>query len=57
MTVDKLLDRINSNKHPLLIDIRSASEFNGADGHIPNAKSIPIMDLTSNLEELHSFKN
>jgi len=57
MTVDQLFDRINSNLPPLLIDVRGAKEFNGDDGHIPNTKSIPIMELASNLEDLHSSKD
>lgn len=56
MTVDQLFDRINSNLSPLLIDIRGAKEFNGDNGHIPNAKSIPIMELASSLENLHAVK-
>ncbi len=57
ITADDLFERFNSNKPPLILDIRSTQEFNGADGHIPNARSIPIMELKSNLEDLHSFKD
>jgi len=57
ISVDQLLDRINSNKPPLVIDIRSTKEFNGAEGHIPNAKHIPIRELKSNIDNLQSFKN
>ena len=56
ITVDELFERINSDQPPLLIDIRSAEEFNGGYGHIPNARSIPILELESNLEDLDSFK-
>jgi rhodanese-related sulfurtransferase len=56
ITVDNLFDRINSNQPPTLIDIRSAAEFNEGYGHIPNAMSIPILELESNLEDLESFK-
>jgi len=56
ITVDNLFDRVNSNQPPTLIDIRSAAEFNGGYGHIPNAMSIPILELESNLEDLDSFK-
>ena len=52
ITVDELLDHINSNDPPLIIDLRSANEFNGKKGHIPNAKHIPIRKLKSNFEEL-----
>ena len=61
ITVDNLFNRINSNIPPLLIDIRSPTEFNGTDeltryGHIQNARSIPILELESKLEDLDSFK-
>lgn len=54
ITVDDLFDRINSNRPPLIIDLRTAQEF--ADGHIPNARSISITQLASNLEFFQSFK-
>ena len=61
ITVDKLYDRVNSNQPPLLIDIRSPSEYDGTDeaisyGHIPNALSISILELESILEDLQSCK-
>jgi rhodanese-related sulfurtransferase len=57
ITVDDLFKRFNSNKPPLILDIRSTEEFNGATGHIPNSKSIPILELSSNFEDLQSFKD
>ncbi len=54
ITVDDLLDCINSNWSPLIIDIRTVQEF--ADGHIPSARSISLTELASNLENLQSFK-
>ena len=56
ITVDDLFDRVNSCQPPLLIDVRSAEEFYGGYGHIPNARLIPILELESNLEDLDSFK-
>jgi len=56
ITVSDLNDRINSDEPPLILDIRSEPEFNGAGGHIPNAKSIPINELKSKLEDLQLFK-
>jgi rhodanese-related sulfurtransferase/TusA-related sulfurtransferase len=55
ITVDELLDRINSNQPPVIFDVRSAKEFNGADGHIPNSMSIPIRKLSSELKDLQSY--
>ncbi len=60
ITVDELFERVNSEQPPLLIDIRDAADFNGTGyatyGHIPNAKSISILELESKLEDLQSFK-
>ena len=60
ITVDDLLDRVNSDQPPLLIDIRDAADFSGGGyskyGHIPNARSISILELESKFEDLQSFK-
>ncbi len=60
ITVDNLYNRIKSDNPPLLIDIRTTQDFQGQGdskyGHIPNALSIPILDLESNLENLEPFK-
>ena len=60
INVDELFNRINSDQTPLLIDIRDTADYNGeftgGYGHIPNAKSIPMLELESSLEDLDSFK-
>jgi len=56
ITVDELFERVNSDQPPLLIDVRSPAEFNGGYGHIPNARSIPVLKIESNFENLDSFK-
>jgi rhodanese-related sulfurtransferase len=44
-----------------MIDIRSAEDFNGTGystyGHIPNARSIDILQLESSIEDLQPFKD
>ena len=59
ITVDDLFDRVNSDQTPVLIDIRGVEDYNGVGystyGHIPNAMSIPILELESHLEELEPF--
>lgn len=59
ITADGLVERLNSNQPPLLIDLRSKKEFDGSGhdkyekhGHIQGAKWIPFMELPSHLEEL-----
>jgi len=60
ITADELYDRINSDRPLLLIDIRSAEEFNGTGmskyGHIKDALLIDILELESHFEELEEFK-
>ena len=56
ITVNELFILFNSNKPPLILDIRSTQEFNGTDGHIPNSRNIPIMELKSNFEDLQSYR-
>ena len=56
ITAKDLHDRINSNAHPLIIDVRSAQEFSSGFGHIPDSKQIPIMDLVSSFYNLSDFK-
>jgi rhodanese-related sulfurtransferase len=55
ITVDELKEKMDSNEPLLVIDIRSAKEFNGKKGHIPNAKHIPIRKLKSNFEDLQPY--
>ena len=56
ITVDELFDLVNSDQPLLLIDVRSPGEFDGGYGHLPNARSIPVLKLESNFEELEPFK-
>ena len=56
ITVDELHDRVNSDRPPLLIDVRSPKEFNGGYGHIPNARLIPVLELESHFEDLEPYK-
>jgi len=56
ITVDDLFTRVNSDRPPLLIDVRSPGEFDGGYGHLPNALSIPVLELKSHFEDLEPFK-
>lgn len=61
ITVNELYLRLNSDDPPLLIDVRTASEFHGTYenshyGHIPNSLSIPMLELESVLESLEPYK-
>ena len=62
ITTDQLYELFNSENPPILIDVRSRKEFYAAKGsykeygHIPESKSVPIMQLTDNLEILAPLK-
>ena len=49
------LDNFLNNDNILILDVRRVEEFRS--GHIPNAKNIPVGELSSRLSELNSYKN
>ena len=61
--VQELNELINSNQAPLIIDTRDKNDFYVLEGafskygHIPNAKLIPLFQLTANLIHLAAFKD
>ena len=56
ITVDELFEQMNTGTSPLLIDVRSAEEYSGGYGHIPNAIWIPMLELESRLDDLEEYK-
>ncbi len=61
ITMDELRERLGSDDPPLLIDVRTAPEFDGTYenskyGHILGALSIPMLELESRLDELEPFR-
>ena len=60
----ELFDRINSDLSPIIIDVTEPKFYAGSDqkkleeietGHIQNAKLIPILQLSANLEDLQPY--
>jgi rhodanese-related sulfurtransferase len=39
-----------------LIDVRSPAEFDAGYGHLPNARSIPVLKIESNIEDLEPYR-
>jgi TusA-related sulfurtransferase/rhodanese-related sulfurtransferase len=62
ITAEELFDRRNTDQPPLIIDTREKDEYAGAEGawkttgHIPDSRSIPIMELAGKIEDLEEFK-
>ena len=50
-----LVDRLNTDRAPVLLDVRSAEEF--AAGHIPGAIHIPYDEIPSRLAELAEYRD
>ena len=59
--VDQLYNLIKSNQSPLILDTRDKLDFYAREGsfkkygHIPDAKLVPLFQLTATLELLSSF--
>lgn len=56
ISAEDLRTRIDSEQPPLLIDTRSAKEFNSGFGHIPNSKHMPLMELVGSFGNTDQFK-
>ena len=52
---DELENIIKNNKNTLILDVRSVGEFRS--GHIPNAKNIPVQELSSQINNLDAYKD
>ena len=52
---EQLQNIIKSNKNTLILDVRSPGEFRS--GHIPNAKNIPVQELSSQIDDLDAYKD
>lgn len=46
---------INENKDVIILDVRAKEEF--SSGHMPKAKSFPIHEIPSRIDELEKFKD
>jgi uncharacterized membrane protein YdjX (TVP38/TMEM64 family)/rhodanese-related sulfurtransferase len=51
-----LKGRLEQSDRPLLIDVRTADDFVGPLGHIPDARNIPLERLPAHLAELEPSK-
>ena len=54
LTPEEVLNRIDGNTAPLIVDLRAPVEFGIA--HIPGATNIPLPELENRLEELRGDK-
>ncbi|MGD8742576.1 MAG: VTT domain-containing protein [Granulosicoccaceae bacterium] len=52
LNVEQLKHGLDNDEDILVLDVRSADEFIGEQGHIKNAKNIPVEDLAERVDEL-----
>ncbi|MEE9200922.1 MAG: MBL fold metallo-hydrolase [Candidatus Brocadiales bacterium] len=57
MPVEELRRRIESDKAPILLDVREQKELEGDLGHLPGIKHLPIGSLSGRLSELEGYKD
>lgn len=56
LTVEALKHELDSGMDVLVLDVRSASEFVGAQGHIASARNVPLEELATQLTKLDDYK-
>ena len=56
LEVDALKKKLDSNEDVLLLDVRSAEDYVGEQGHIADSVLIPLEELTARLSEIEHFK-
>ncbi|MDH5612074.1 MAG: VTT domain-containing protein [Gammaproteobacteria bacterium] len=55
LAVDELKQRLDSDEEVLLLDVRTAEDYVGEQGHIAGSKLIPLEELEYRLEEIGDY--
>ncbi|MCW8987122.1 MAG: VTT domain-containing protein [Gammaproteobacteria bacterium] len=55
LDVESLKQKLESNEDIIILDVRTAEDFTGEQGHIHNAKNIAVEELASRIEELSRY--
>ncbi|MCW5877056.1 MAG: rhodanese-like domain-containing protein [Anaerolineales bacterium] len=56
ITAEALYEKMQSGQRPLLIDTRGREEFRSGFGHLPEAQSIPLMEIVVGFASPSAFK-
>jgi len=57
LSVAQVTDLLGRDSSTVLIDVRTPEEWSGESGHLQNALSIPLPDLTARLPELEQYRS
>ena len=55
ISIDELKQRLDSDQSLLLLDVRSAEDYVGEQGHIAGSSSVPLEELEQRIEELKDY--
>lgn len=56
ITVEQVRDKLINKEDVILIDVRTAPEFDGSLGRLPGAILIPLAELESRIEEFEKYR-
>jgi rhodanese-related sulfurtransferase len=56
LSVETLKSKLDHNQDVYVLDVRTASGFVDAQGHIPQAHNIPVEALAQRLDELEDYR-
>lgn len=56
LSIADFKQRIETGDGPLILDVRTADDFIGEQGHITNAHNIPVDDLSQRMGELEDYR-
>lgn len=57
LDVQSLKNQLDQQQEMLLLDVRSEAEFNGDQGHIAQARLVPLQQLKQQVEQINDYKN
>lgn len=56
MSVEEVKQKLDADEDVLLLDVRSANDFIGEQGHVKGAKLIPLEELKNSISEIENFQ-
>lgn len=56
ISAEELFEKMQTGQAYLLIDTRSSEEYRSGFGHLPDAKSLPLMEIVGSLGSAQKFK-
>ena len=55
LSVDELKQRLDGDEDVLLLDVRTAEDYVGEQGHVPGSRLIPLEELAQRIEEIDDY--